>query len=462
MGEFPLALPETGPTVAYGWWDFIPGASPRFVNRATGAAIRYVGELDPARVPEGEGEWRLFEYSDPDFSYPLVVRWRSTPRKFRYEDDFNFTNITLDYRLSSQFLSGDKDQLQRNFGAYVRIDDACQSVFSYWPFDRPLKGFGLALLGGWVGGQWRKNIRRRLALLSVEHSNAGNTDLDDRQQRQGGLYPHPLLAPFSMVSQRWHSRSKPMENTPEDLKHCLEQNPHNWSGLQSIEIEEGRLIPSIVRMEPLFMQSSDARSVMVLTKHSPLAWSKMSARFACCLLKDGLVCNFTARPRVIGLTSSYPHVAAGFHWLGNQLLPWPYNRDASLVSDRGIQQHRERAGGSDADYILIPTSALVETHHGLGIGRIVNPPAFVPCPDLEQSLSRLISDAMWNSPSNFFPRNQGLPNSRFSHASSDNFILPYDAAEAVRCGGAWLCGVYNNFGGEVRAISSSEGDYVDR
>ena len=57
MGEFPLALPESGPTVQYGWWDFVPGASPRFLNRATGAAIRYAGELDSALVPEGEDDW---------------------------------------------------------------------------------------------------------------------------------------------------------------------------------------------------------------------------------------------------------------------------------------------------------------------------------------------------------------------------------------------------------------------
>lgn len=448
MGEFPLALPESGPIVAYGWWDFVPGSSPRFVNRATGATIRYVGEFDSARVPAGEGEWRLFEYSDPDFSYPLVVRWRRDDVGYIHSTCVNWSratsfsaSLTIDYRVSEALFNHTNKSIISNFGAYVRVDDACRSIFTVWPIEPPSKkafpsNIGLRIYGGWVAGEWGDDIywarKRFSALGDINYGLSCGFELPNPPKRP----EHSKLASFSMVSQPWFERSYPMESTPSDIWECVARNKFNCSGLMQLT-PESDAGGNFFRLSntPNFLQSEDGQAVVVLGAPKGINDIKKYAEFPifpCYLFFEGVAYGFTLTGDFrIGwegpLTTMFPKALDGF-------LSDNFSREYILTTSNNNRSYQSYTGGG-----------------------------FICCPNLGfwPIMHRMLTDAIWNASDRFFQNVCG-----YESIKSGDFIEPEiqtsNEYKRAHCEDDWVCGQYRTdlfsvFEKSV-AVSENEGE----
>ena len=444
MDEFPLHLPSSGPSVKYGWWDFVPSRKPGFENRATGASIRYLGWLDSDIVPRDQ-DWRLFEYSDRDFSYPLAVKYNAEDRGTVHSVCADWErsavyswSLEVDYRISETIAEGAGRSISDNFGAYVRVDDACRSVFTVWPLTpypgdeearfRGLRGplMGVKINGGWVAGAWRENVQWRRKKLTKPSSYVGEVDFNEKllrgEKSQHGLSEHPELAPFSMISQRWTERSEPAENTPDYIRECISKNPYGWSGFMRIR-DQNPEAETLVRIsdKPRFLQSEDGQAVVVLGAPDDVSEVYTSAEFPafpCRLLINRIAYGFTLTHNLrIGSAAVQDSVRP--NWInGSKPEGWkhPYR------SCRGFLPFGR---GRAATFRSVP--------------KFKDWPIF----------QRLLTDAVWFSSDKFF---QNTPMMKMDAVGMGGLrrgdytapmIAQYDEAKFANCDDDWICGVFS-------------------
>ena len=202
----------------FGCWEPVP-KDDTLVNRVSGQRVRRLGPTRLDDDPESEG-WLRFEYEDDEVSFSILARLRW--------GDFRHPIHTLPYSREGRILSVDYNRsadlwrqqggsaaAHPSYGLWRRVDDCLMDALACWPRmksrDRALGQ--IRLLGGWLNGEWRRELHRTLPALTPlvrKYIAAGHHvfkaegpvlfPLGQAPPSPWRFHPHPTETPSSEVS----------------------------------------------------------------------------------------------------------------------------------------------------------------------------------------------------------------------------------------------------------------------